>query len=75
MRLLTSRFGLGDLAYWAFRPLVYFVDAVWDTDMKHCEVCAGRRARWNASFSMPVWLVLTLVVTMCSAAISWRHVQ
>lgn len=64
-------FGLGDLAYYLFRPVVYGVDAVWGTDLRHCSVCKARRKRWNAVASVPRWLAATFAVTMCGALISW----
>lgn len=54
-------FGLGDLAYYLFRPAVWLVDAVWGTDLHSCERCAERRARWNWLFSVPQWLALFLL--------------
>jgi hypothetical protein len=66
-------FGLGDLAYYAFRPLVYFIDWVWQTDLRHCDVCKDRRARWNAVFGVPRWVALIFAVTMCALAIWWRR--
>lgn len=52
---LSNQFGLGDLAHWVFRPFAYAIDAFWGTDLKHCEKCAERQAKWNALFSMPQW--------------------
>lgn len=66
-------FGLGDLAYWLFRPIVYFVDFVWGTDLKDCDVCKARRKRWNAVASIPRRLAVILLVTMCGALIAWRY--
>ena len=56
MNPLTTQFGLGDLAYCAFRPVVYLIDAVWGTDMRACEKCKVRRAIWNEWISAPVWI-------------------
>jgi hypothetical protein len=64
-------FGLGDLAYYVFRPLVYFIDWVWATDLRHCSVCKARRKRWNALLSVPLWLAVTLGVTIGVALIWW----
>lgn len=63
--------GLGDLAYYLFRPVVYGIDAVWGTDLRHCDVCKERRARWNAALSIPLWLAITFFVTLAAAIISW----
>lgn len=41
-------FGLGDLAYYVFRPVVYSIDLVWGTDLRACDKCKERRAKWNA---------------------------
>lgn len=69
---MNNRIGLGDVAYWAFRPGVYFVDAVWGTDLRHCDVCRLRRERWNNWLSVPVWLSLIFTVTISGAIIWWR---
>ena len=37
-------FGLGDLAYYVFRPVVYSIDLVWGTDLRACDKCKERRA-------------------------------
>ena len=66
-------FGLGDLAFYAFRPVVYGIDAVWGTDLRHCDVCKARRKRWNAMASVPGWVALIIAVTLCAAFISWRR--
>lgn len=42
-----KKIGLGDVAYYLFRPVVYVIDWVWGTDLKDCSVCKARRARWN----------------------------
>lgn len=67
---MNKKIGLGDVAYWAFRPAVYFVDFVWGTDLKVCEVCAARRKRWNEVASAPAWAVI-LVVTIGTGLILW----
>lgn len=64
-------FGLGDLAYYAFRPVVWLIDATWGTDLHSCERCAERRKRWNSRFSVPRYLALTLLVTTLAALICW----
>lgn len=69
---MNQSFGLGDLAYYAFRPAVYATDWIWGTDMKHCSVCKARRVRWNAVASVPLWLAVSFAVTMLAAAICWR---
>jgi hypothetical protein len=65
-----KRIGLGDLAYWAFRPVVWIIDATWGTDLHSCTVCAARRKRWNALFSAPAWAPI-LVVTIGVVLILW----
>ena len=65
-----KRIGLGDIAYWAFRPAVWLIDATWGTDLHSCEVCAARRKRWNALASLPAWLAI-LLVTIVVALILW----
>lgn len=67
---MKTTIGLGDLAYYAFRPVVYAIDAMWGTDMRHCEVCAARRKRWNDAVSVPAWMVF-FFVTLCGSAIWW----
>lgn len=64
-------FGLGDLAHYAFRPLVYFVDFCWGTDLKHCSVCKARRKRWNAIASVRGWVAACLVVTGLGVMVVW----
>ena len=56
MNHLTTQFGLGDLAYYVFRPAIYLIDWVFGSDMKHCDVCKARRALWNEWVSAPVWI-------------------
>lgn len=68
---MLTPFGLGDLAFYAFRPAVYLIDAVWGTDLKDCDVCKARRKKWNALVSVPRWLAATFGVTMCAALICW----
>lgn len=67
-------FGLGDLAYYAFRPAVLVIDAVWGTDLRDCDVCKARRKRWNALASVPGWMAF-LGVTVLSALLVWRMVK
>jgi len=57
-------FGLGDLAYYLFRPVVYGIDWIWDTDMKHCDRCKERRAAWNEIISIRRSLACILLVTV-----------
>lgn len=64
-------FGLGDLAYCIFRPVVYLIDWVWDTDLKDCDRCKERRRLWNTWASVPWPLALTLFVTLAAGAIWW----
>jgi len=66
---MKKQFGLGDLAHYVFRPAVYFTDWIWGTDMKHCELCAARRQRWNAVFSAPRWAILFFVTL--GAGVIW----
>lgn len=58
-------FGLGDLAYYLFKPVVWLVDATWGTDLHSCERCAARRKRWNKLASVPRWLAIIFAVTVC----------
>lgn len=58
---MTSKFGLGDLAYYLFRPVVYLIDWVWTTDLKDCDRCKDRRKLWNAWASIPCWLAIFLL--------------
>lgn len=74
MQAPPRRFGLGDLAYYAFRPVVWMVDSVCGTDLHSCEKCAERRKRWNKKLSVPLWLAL-LGVTMAGALIVWRSAK
>ena len=68
---LMGYFGLGDLAYWVFRPLVYLIDAIWGTDMRHCSLCKARRKRWNTAFSLPLWAILAFLMTLTGFALWW----
>lgn len=63
---------LGDLAYYAFRPLVYFVDLIWGTDLRHCDKCKARRKRWNAVRFSRLWGSLIFAVTIWGVIIWWR---
>lgn len=63
-------FGLGDLAYYLFRPGVYVIDLTWGTDMRHCEKCKKRRKLWNSWFSMPRWAWFLLMTTV-AAVVLW----
>lgn len=66
-------FGLGDLAYYAFRPVVYLIDWVWLTDLKDCDRCKARRRSWNR-WSIPRPLAIVLLVTVCAFLIcSWTR--
>ncbi len=65
---MKNNFGLGDLAYYAFRPAVYAIDFVWGTDLRDCDLCKARRKRWNAVFSVPLWVAL-FFVTLSAGAI------
>jgi hypothetical protein len=55
---MKTPFGLGDLAYYLFRPVVYLIDWVWSTDLRDCEKCKRRRKLWNSYASFPAWLLL-----------------
>jgi hypothetical protein len=68
----NKRIGAGDLAHWLFRPAVYLVDLVWGTDLRDCDRCKERRAKWNTKLSMPLW-VFVLVVTMLAVLLVWRR--
>jgi len=65
-------FGLGDLAYYAFRPAIYLIDWVFGSDMKHCTVCKKRRALWNEWISAPrfFWVVSAILVVFLIAIIT-----
>ena len=71
MNSMTTPFGLGDLAYYVFRPVVLLIDATWGTDLRDCDMCKARRKRWNAIASAPRWVVIFLV-TMCVSVFWWR---
>ena len=62
-------FGLGDLAYYAFRPLVLAIDLVWGTDLRDCDLCKERRRRWNAALSAPRWVAVFFFVTLGAGAV------
>lgn len=66
---------LGDLAYYVFRPVVYGIDFIWGTDMRHCEVCAARRQRWNALPYSGVWVGVIFTVTISAALICWGRAK
>lgn len=60
---------LGDLAHYAFRPAVLVIDVVWGTDLRDCDVCKARRARWNAlPYSR---LLAAAILTMLAAGAVW----
>jgi len=61
---MTYLFGLGDVAYYLFRPIVYLIDWFWGTDLKNCEKCKIRRKKWNDFLSVPTWAVLVLLLTL-----------
>lgn len=63
-------FGLGDLAHYLFRPLVYLIDWIWKTDLRDCTKCKRRRKQWNALFSVPRWAAIFLV-TVSILLILW----
>lgn len=58
---LEEPFGLGDLAYWAFRPFVYAIDWVWGTDMRHCDLCKERRVKWNGFGTVPNYIPVSVL--------------
>jgi len=60
---MKNTIGLGDIVHWAIRPAIYFIDWLMTSDMKHCDVCKARRARWNA-YSAPTWLVILLLTLL-----------
>lgn len=64
-------FGLGDLVHHLFRPLVIFIDLVWNTDLRDCEVCKERRRRWNALFAVPRWIAGVLLVVTTGVLLFW----
>ena len=64
--------GLGDLAYYLFRPAVYAIDWTWGTDLRDCDKCKARRVLWNSWFSMPLWLWTSLFVTTLFFVVWWR---
>lgn len=61
---MNQPFGIGDLAYYLFRPVVYVIDWSWGTDLRHCEVCKKRRKRWNSFGTVPAWVPCILLVTV-----------
>lgn len=68
---MNTHFGLGDLAYYLFRPGVYFYDALFGTDLKDCTKCKRRRKLWNSWFSLPRWVWISLV-TIAAGIVLWR---
>jgi hypothetical protein len=68
----TEKFGLGDLAYWVFRPFVYIIDWIWTTDMKDCERCKERRSLWNTWLSVPRWAACLILLTFTAIVIWWK---
>lgn len=64
-----KKIGLGDLAYYAFRPLVYAIDWVWGTDLKDCEKCKKRRAAWNGLGAINTKLAIALGATFIAYAL------
>lgn len=60
---MNTPFGLGDLAYYLFRPGVYAWDWLYGTDLKDCIRCKRRRKLWNSWFSMPAWAWIIFIVT------------
>lgn len=64
---MNKQFGLGDIAYYLFRPGVYVIDWTWGTDLKDCDRCKVRRKLWNSWFSLPrwVWIILAVTIALC----------
>lgn len=69
---LIHPFGLGDLAYYLFRPSVYLIDFIWGTDLKDCDRCKERRQKWNALFSVPRWVAI-FIVTLATAVFAFGY--
>lgn len=69
---MNTPFGLGDLAYYLFRPFVYATDLIWGTDMRNCSVCKKRRKAWNSFGTVPCWVPCILLVTVGVWLISLR---
>ena len=65
---LNQTIGLGDIAYWAFRPVVYLIDWIWGTDMRNCELCKVRRQKWNSEYRVPIWAIISLTVSLVAIA-------
>ncbi len=65
---LHQSFGIGDAAHYAFRPLVWFIDLIWGTDLMQCEKCKRRRSRWNSRFAVPRWMALLAVTLLAVIA-------
>lgn len=67
---MTSSFGLGDLAYYLFRPVAYATDLIWGTDLRNCDRCRERRKRWNR-WAVPRWVALLFAVTLVATVFLW----
>lgn len=70
--MLKTPFGLGDLAYWLFRPAVYLIDLIWGTDLRDCDRCKERRALWNTWLSVPRWGALVFLLTVTAIIVCWK---
>jgi hypothetical protein len=65
---LVAPFGLGDLAYYAFRPFAYLIDWAWGTDLKACDKCHERRVLWNNLVSVPRWQAMAGAIVIIALA-------
>jgi hypothetical protein len=68
---MNTLFGLGDLAYYLFRPAVYLIDWTWGTDLKDCDKCKLRRKKWNGWFSVPTWFAIIFLLVIIWAITFW----
>lgn len=44
--------GLGDVVHLLAAPIVAVSDAIFHTDLKHCQKCAKKRQRLNSDFPL-----------------------
>lgn len=70
----TRPFGLGDLAYYVFRPAVYLIDWVWGTDLKDCDRCKERRAKWNSWISVPRLVAIGALILLLTLTVRFLFV-
>lgn len=68
-----NSFGLGDLAYYLFRPFAWAIDRFWGTDLMNCDRCHERRLLWNGWFSASPYFWLSLAILILVIILAYKH--